>query len=94
MPSACCSLMPTALALGSVARLSRPAAAGLDAGAMQSEHPPPSPARTHGTDHRPIVHPYRPIAAPGPLQRMILDSVALVLAVRNILGVVRRLWQT
>lgn len=94
VPSSCRSLTPTALALGSVARLSRLAAAGLDAGAMQSEHPPPSPARTHGTDHRPIVHPYHPIAAPGPLQRTILDSGTLVLAVWNILGVSRRLWQT
>ena len=50
MPSSCHSLPLTAPALGSVARLSRPAVAGLDARAMQSEHPPPSPARTLGAD--------------------------------------------
>ena len=65
VPSSCRSLTPTALALGSVARWPRPAVAGLDARAMQNEHPPPSPAWTRGTDYRRIVHPYRPIAAPG-----------------------------
>lgn len=77
MPSSCHSLPLTAPALGSVARLSRPAVAGLDARAMQSEHPPPSPARTHGTDHRPIVHPFRPIAAPGRFSARFLIQVLL-----------------
>lgn len=65
LPTSSRSLTPTAPALGSVARLPRPAAAGLDPCAMQCEHPPPSPARTRGSDHRTISHPYRPIASPS-----------------------------
>ena len=65
VPSSSCSLTPPPLALGSVARSPRPAAAGLGPRTIQHEHPPPSPARTNGSDHRTIAHPYRPIAVPG-----------------------------
>ena len=66
VPSSSCSLTPPPLALGSVARSPRPAAAGLGPRTIQNEHPPSSPALTRGIDHRHIVHPYRPIAVPGP----------------------------